>query len=745
LPEPQPGAFNRSAQRLDLTKDWALAELGLEPGDLVEYWAEAYDWCATPRKALEPQIYKLRIFSPEEIRRKLDIERLRLLEDLKVIIRDQESDQKQVDAIKDHLGIGNPFDNSDRTKVSEAGMLQEEVRRKTQALQNAFDNLIGRYVANGLDTPDDKDRLQNIRDVLETEHARKMPDAAREIAATSMAKTDDGRLVNLKTASAKQTEIITDLKALLEQMQKWAETEELLRLTRELLLKQRNVTRLTAEFKDRMGVKKPAAATKEEQGQVKALEHEQRDCATDMKALFERMTAALAKMMELDKWVAKNIGDAIKIAQNTDATPEKPDLATTGDPYPSIEDKMKAAQADISGKDNEPYGFGIAGGKQRAAETGLERIITVLTRRRDVDEALMRDVERTRQELQRILERQRDLTKRTASVKDKQDLERSIAAAKKQLQDLYARQQRLLENTQKTQNTPDPQAAQLEAGIAAMRKDLENLIKDEKEVLKGTVEGLSPSEREIARIVHELEALEADERALAKESVALADGKAERTLRENFERLKQARVQHEEVRGKTMVADKEADKAKGAAAMKALQDAQAKARVAATAAHGGLERAAEELSKDASKEAPAVAAAIRALQQAALLAQHAPDEMKTAADKLGDAQGKDAISAQLNATEKVARAEEAVLKALGLERKRFEDAMLDSANRQADTRGRADEVANRLAILVRAAATPEEVAKDPALPAAAKGAGKAMPEPARPAGSRRRCRAAPRT
>ncbi|MGD0094034.1 MAG: hypothetical protein ABSE73_29340, partial [Planctomycetota bacterium] len=116
LPEPQPGAFNRSAQRLDLAKDWALSELGVEPGDLVEYWAEAYDWCPTPRKASDPQIYRLRVFSPEEIRRRLDVERLRLLEDLKVIIRDQESDKKQVDAIKDHLAVGNPFDNPDRTK-----------------------------------------------------------------------------------------------------------------------------------------------------------------------------------------------------------------------------------------------------------------------------------------------------------------------------------------------------------------------------------------------------------------------------------------------------------------------------------------------------------------------------------------------------------------------------------------------------------------------------------------------------
>ena len=735
LPEPQPGAFNHSAQRLDLGKDWVLSELGVEPGDLVEYWAEAYDWCPAPRKGVEPQIYRLRVFSPEEIRRRLDVERLRLLEDLKVIIRDQEGDKKQVEAIKDHLAVGNPFDTPDRTKVSEAGVVQEEVRRKTQALQNAFDSLIARYVSNGLDTPDDRDRLQSIRDVLETEHSRKMPDAAREIAATSTAKTDDDRKANLNAAIKKQDEILADLRALLEQMQKWAETEDLLRLTRELLLKQRNVTRLTSEFKDRLGVKRPTEATKDEQGQVKALAHEQRDCANDMKQLFDRMTQALAKMMDLDKWVAKNIDDAIKIAQNTDATPENPDLAAGGDPHPGIEDKMRAAQSDILGKDNEPYGFGMAGGKQRAVETGLERIITVLSRRRDVDQQLMRDIDQSKRDLQRILERQRELTKQTANIQDKATLEKNIAEARKRVQELYARQQKLLDETRTMQNTPDPQAAALEAGVEDLRQQLDALIKEQTQVFNETVAALSPAEREAARAVHELDALEAEERALAKESVSYADGRAARVLKERYEAVKQVRVQNEDLRAKAVHADSLLDKAKAAAELRGLQDAQSKLHLGAAAAVAALKPAAETLAKEAPKDAPkdspqaaAWAAALRALEQAASLALNAPDEVKAAAERLGAAQGKEALAAQLNATDKLARAEEVLLKALSLERKRFEDGMVDGANRQADTRGRLDEVANRVALLIRAANTPDQAAKDPKLAVAVKGAQAAMVE-----------------
>ncbi|HYG74543.1 MAG TPA: hypothetical protein VEK08_06020 [Planctomycetota bacterium] len=727
LPEPQPGAYNRSAQKLDLTKDWSLADMGLEPGDVVEYWAEAYDYCPAARKPAEPQIFRLRILSPEEIRRKLDIDRLRLIEDLKVIIRDQENDRKQVDSIKDHLAVGNPFANTDRAKVSEAGALQEEVRRKTHSLQNAFDNLIQRYISNGLDTPDDKDRLQQIRDVLEVEHIKKMPEAAREITSSAMAKADDDRITNLKNAIKKQDEILSDLKALLEQMQKWAETEDLLRMTRELLLKQRNVTKLTSEFKDRLGSKKPSEATKEEQGQVKGLEHEQRDCATDMQALFQRMLQAQAKMAALDKWVATNIEAAINIAQNTDASPDKPDQSTTGDPYPGIEDKMRAAQNDI----RETFSFGTAGAKQKNAEGGLERIITVLSRRRDVDKEMMKDIEQASRDMKKILDQQRDLIKKTDNIQDKKTLEQNIAQAKQQLQDLREKQSKLKDETQKFQNQSDPKAAGLEQQLASAAKELDDVIKQQNKIFKDTVDQLSPAEREIARSLHELEEIEMQERALAKESNELADPKAEKALREQFEKVKKLRTAQKDIESKITMANSAPDQAKAAEALKALQDGQSKLRTETITTLGGLNGVAEELTKGVAKDSPRMTVlqpVVRALTQAASLGLHAPEEMKKAAELLGDAKGKESFAASLDAIDKLIRTEEVLLKALGFEHKRFEETAIDIANRQADTRGKLDEIANRIANLIRAGNTPEQVEKDKKLAPAGKDAARALPE-----------------
>ena len=469
LPEPTPGAFHKNAQRLDISKDWSLAEMGLEPGDVIEYWAEAYDWCPTTRKGIEPQIYRLRILSAEEIRRRLDIERLRLIEDLKVIIRDQEVDKKHVDTLTDHLKIGNAFEHRERTRVSEAGALQEEVRRKTLALQNAFDNLIARYVSNGLDTPDDRDRLTQVRNVLETEQAKKMPEASKSISSTALAKADDERMQHLRRGVEEaRRDYRRPERSCSTRCRSGRRRKSFCVCRRELLLKQRGVTKLTDATKDRIGPKKLADASKEEQGQVKALEHEQRDCATDMKTLSERMLQAIAKLEMVDKFLWTNVKDAFAIAQNTDATPENPELAKTGDPFPGVEDKMRSAQEHIRGK--EVFEFGMAGGKQRAAETALERIITVLSRRRDVDKDLLKDIEKSKKDLQRILEQQKELTRQTKNIQSKADLQKSIADAKKQMQDIRDRQEKLKNQTDQMEKQADPNAKNFEQGVEEARR-----------------------------------------------------------------------------------------------------------------------------------------------------------------------------------------------------------------------------------------------------------------------------------
>jgi hypothetical protein len=170
-----------------------------------------------------------------------------------------------------------------------------------------------------------------------------MPEAGRQLVSANIARNDSDRQQNLRNASRKQEEVLKDLKALLEQMEKWAQTDELLRLARELLFKQQHLSSDCGRIAQRLGAKDPKAASKEEKAEVGGAQSAQKDCANDMEYLHTRMQIAFSQVQARDPFAAKNILDALKLAGNTDATPEEPDLPKGADPIPNAMTSVSSA------------------------------------------------------------------------------------------------------------------------------------------------------------------------------------------------------------------------------------------------------------------------------------------------------------------------------------------------------------------------------------------------------------------
>src|SRR6185436_13936587 len=116
--------------------------------------------------------------------------------------------------------------------------------------------------------------------------------------------------------------------------------------------------------------------------------------------------------------------------------------------------------ADAQNKINS-FSFGMAIHAQKGAEQGLERIITVLSRRREPDKQLMRDIDDAKRNLQKVLEQQKELTKKTNNIMEKQDLQKALQQAKQQLQAVRQRQQELNQQTKSMQPESDPHADDL--------------------------------------------------------------------------------------------------------------------------------------------------------------------------------------------------------------------------------------------------------------------------------------------
>src|SRR4029079_8905651 len=92
------------------------------------------------------------------------------------------------------------------------------------------------------------------------------------------------------------------------------------------------------------------------------------------------------------------------------------------------------------------------------SEKALERIITVLSRRRDVDKQLMRDVDDAKRNLQKLLEQQKDLHKKTDNIMNKQDLQKAIEQARQQLAQVRKQQNELMDKTKSMLPDSDPNA-----------------------------------------------------------------------------------------------------------------------------------------------------------------------------------------------------------------------------------------------------------------------------------------------
>ena len=195
---------------------------------------------------------------------------------------------------------------------------------------------------------------------------------------------------------------------------------------------------------------------------------------------------------------------------------ENPDLAKTFDASPGIEDKMNAAQSDIV-----RFNFGVAGGKQRAVETALQNIIKVLSRRRTIDQKLLNEIAAAKKQAQENLDKQRELTKQTKAIEDKQDLQKHIAEAKQQLNELRSREQALRQQTQALNGAENPEALALDAALDAARKDLEKLVAEQTAQTTATKDALSDNDKDLSVSLSSLEEIETAQRKLAARSEVL--------------------------------------------------------------------------------------------------------------------------------------------------------------------------------------------------------------------------------
>ncbi|MHC4916878.1 MAG: hypothetical protein ACYTGB_15455, partial [Planctomycetota bacterium] len=386
-----------------LGRHWDLAELKLKPGQTLSYRVTARDFRPVPGPNVgSSQVYHLRVISRETFEGEKAGARERIRRAVAEVLRMETGNRGQVDSLREDLLGGSPFNTRARTDAATAESEQRAIGRRTAAIAADVDRLLTRMDVNRAGSADEDRELGGISSKLRGLSGEKMPAAADSIRDGRNADGEKARTARFGEASTRQKEIIDVLRDILRRTEKWKESDELLRLARALLARQRKITgnTVTAGRSDEYRAAKVAALPREAKNRLEFLRRCQVGAAGDMAVLEEKMVSALARLSGSAS--GGNVAAALRIARDMEAS-GAPDAPTDPEAQ-SVEAAMSVAAADIIG-----LRLGLAAGRQTRVVGALERIACALSRRGSRDrDAADRDLRGVRGRIDEALRREND-------------------------------------------------------------------------------------------------------------------------------------------------------------------------------------------------------------------------------------------------------------------------------------------------------------------------------------------------
>jgi len=455
------------------TIKWDLSELDLSPGMVLSYTAVARDGHEPEANVGRSTQYHLRVLSAEEIAMRLEREKLALRNEVARIRALQEETGDLVDEVREVLAETDRFALPERQKAISAESSQSALgRRSGQAARTAM--RIARDLENNrLLSKTDQERLSEVESVMSELERKDMPQASSTIGQARSAANAGERREGFSAASKKQEEIVDKLDKLLDKMQRWEKTGELLRMARKLLEEQTAI-RATSLGTARTEAFRPPTtrdSLKEEARRgLDALVSRQSAAGEKMDALFRRMLDVRPTLEKTDPFALKNLTESIQVARSVSA----------GDP-PDIAGRMRSAAANVK---TLRWGLGLS--EQDVAIDGLKRIVDILSRRQKTDwDKLAREFEKAGKKLDKMIKQEKGLRGETKGHEGARSAARSLADAAKKLAKITRDQRGLGSEMGKSGAEGVKKLAAPQQGLASRTGELAQQVGKAVEMLRG--------------------------------------------------------------------------------------------------------------------------------------------------------------------------------------------------------------------------------------------------------------------
>lgn len=249
--EPQKGRWplpfnDRHQPKLTLQAIWDFTQLGMQPDDVVRYYAEVRDNdVISGPKSAQSQTYQVRFPSLYEIYEEVASAQDETSQDLQQLYQQAKQTKEKIDELAQQLKKDPNPDWEQRQKLNETAGATEQMRESVQQMQERLQEMIDTMERNDMLSLETLDKYLELQKLLQELNSPELQKALEEMR-KSMENLDPEKLAEaMKNFQFSQEEFLKGIERtmnLLKQVQAEQKLDEALKKTADLLERQEDIT-----------------------------------------------------------------------------------------------------------------------------------------------------------------------------------------------------------------------------------------------------------------------------------------------------------------------------------------------------------------------------------------------------------------------------------------------------------------------------------------------------------------------
>lgn len=212
-----------------------MAAFSAKEGEVIRYWVEAKDNHTPEAQSTKSKEYSLTVVSKNA--KETQIEELisRLKEQLKKDADAQAAEQKRVKDVQQPFSAKDQLTQAEKKSIGSMTTSQRQVGQRLERLSREFQQVIEDVEENKLMDPASKERLENVLNMVNDVAKQKSPQAAEQLSMAETSPRGTERGEKLSNAAERQQEASDELAKALEELGKWEDYQEVVKMWREVL------------------------------------------------------------------------------------------------------------------------------------------------------------------------------------------------------------------------------------------------------------------------------------------------------------------------------------------------------------------------------------------------------------------------------------------------------------------------------------------------------------------------------